>query len=215
MKCFPIFLLYCIVSHNLYSQIEAVFERQTSSVDMRSEFFCFKKTGQFEFVAKGDLSNFKESGLYKINGDTLILNSLIRLQDLILIKQRKGYSRDSIYFIIKLKSNDPVYFTKIVFDSSEYVVPSTPIQGNIKIPKTKNQHFFTINSLLLPWKLSKKKFEILDDNNVLEIILDESEGYSGYFWENEKYILKQNYFVPFPEVESDFIYTKTTKVECN
>lgn len=178
---------------------------------MSSETFCFDKNGTYFFISATDLDEVIDKGVYKLNGDTLLLNSDVQPNDLLRIKNWKIPNSDSIYISISLFSGQEIFLTTLIInDTIKYLLTEKEKNGIIKF---KNGYVQTlkIQSTFLPWQLSKKTFS-LGDNNIIEILIDDTKGFRRAFFTDDKFILKKTLIQSV--VDKEYNFTIQPNMKC-
>jgi hypothetical protein len=201
-----------LISVQLFGQIEGFYVRAGTVYAMTYETFCFKGS-RFELMWESDLAKISCSGSFIIKNDTLILNSDKKLQDLIQVRTHSLKKLDSTYISVSTFSKEPPIFTtiKINNDTTEYKLPNYEFK-NLIFPKGKIKTL-SVDSYLLYWRTSDIKFEIPKETTFIEIILDDTQGLSNAYFDNEKFLIKGNRIMRI-EASYDFFYIKSENAEC-
>jgi hypothetical protein len=193
----------------LFGQISETFSRNNGSM---SETFCFQKSGTYIFISGDDWVTVTDDGTYKMNGDTITLNSYVQLDDFLQIKKWKINKADSVFISISLFSGQqPVLTTLIINDTVKYNLTDKDRNGILKF-KNGFVKSIKVESFFLPWQLGEKSISI-GDNNVIEILLDDTKGYRRAFFKQDKFLFKKTYM--HSVTDKDYTFTVQPNMKCS
>lgn len=205
-----IILLLIGINIPILAQLNGLYVRTGTQYSMLNESICFNK-GRFEYMWQSDLAKMNCSGNYKVVNDTLILNSDLKINDLIQVKQHKLQKLDSVCISISTVSKASLIETVLLINDTIKQKINYGEQNLVKFPKGFIKTL-AIRSLEVDWRISKLNYNIDQKTTFIEIILDDTRGLLNVFFDNEKYFIRQNRIIS-PDKE-EYLFIKSPNGEC-
>ena len=161
---------------------------------------------------KGDVSGQTSTGEYKVQGDTIILTSDLRVSDLIQVKQRAITVLDSIYISILTVSQQNPFETTLLINGSQHITISHTEEQMVKVPLASIETL-SVRSFMVDWHINNLEFQISEGTTLIEIVLDDTKGIWNAFFENNKFLIQRGRLLNV--LDDDFVFLREPNGRCN